>query len=362
MIVCFLGACSNSSNVSSSEPDPIQNAADSTKESHEGMILVKGSERAAIIGTNKKGAKETETPELRAILDYDYFMDSALVRCKDFKSVMEGTKLAQSLKCNNNEPITDITFFDAVLFANKKSKQAKLDTVYDYANTTFDNEGHCTNLSGFLFYAERKGFRLPTEAEWIKGASGSYDLHFPNNLREWSNDYLGKLKDTTIVNFAGAKNANDLDERVIKNFDTETDSSKPSLFSRGDVYTVTSASHADYIGFRLVIGTIPNATWMNNDGITSSSPISILAKAVDLWDFSKTSYMKMIFRNDLTGNLAFIDYNENGSSINEIVDTISAYHPDVFPHFHRYTVSQTPGRFKTDVQGGCNNHDKGDKR
>ncbi|MBR5412775.1 MAG: TIGR02171 family protein [Fibrobacter sp.] len=331
MIVCFLGACSNSSNVSSSEPDPIQNAADSTKESHEGMILVKGSERAAIIGTNKKGAKETETPELRAILDYDYFMDSALVRCKDFKSVMEGTKLAQSLKCNNNEPITDITFFDAVLFANKKSKQAKLDTVYDYANTTFDNEGHCTNLSGFLFYAERKGFRLPTEAEWIKGASGSYDLHFPNNLREWSNDYLGKLKDTTIVNFAGAKNANDLDERVIKNFDTETDSSKPSLFSRGDVYTVTSASHADYIGFRLVIGTIPNATWMNNDGITSSSPISILAKAVDLWDFSKTSYMKMIFRNDLTGNLAFIDYNENGSSINEIVDTISAYHPDISP-------------------------------
>ena len=350
--VCFLGACSNSSDTecdateespiseeapvteesSSSEAVAIPEETDSTKEFHKGMILVEGSETLIAIGTNKTGAKESEKPELKTILDYDYFMDSTLVTCKDFKATMEGTKLAQSLKCNDNEPVTDITFFDAVLFANKKSKSEKFDSVYDYSKATFDSDGHCTNLNSFLFHEDRKGYRLPTEAEWIKAATSSYEFHyFSEKPKEWSNDYLGKLKDTTIINFAGAKNANDLGERIVKSYNKSSDSANADLYSRGDVYTVTSASHADYIGFRLAIGAIPNAVWLDSKGSASSSPITILANSADLWDISKTTDMKLAFRNYQTGNLAYIDYAAGGSAVIEINDTIPVFHPDISP-------------------------------
>ena len=148
---------------------------------------------------------------------------------------------------------------------------------------------------------------------------------------EWSNDFLGKLKDTTLINFAGAQNANDIGERIVKGYNTSSDSNKINLHSRGDVYTVTSAAHANYIGFRLAIGEIPNAVWLDNSGHTSEFPLSILASATDLWSFSKTTNMKLVFRNDLTGNLAYIDYAESGSTITEIVDSINAYHPDISP-------------------------------
>ena len=323
-IICALVACGD--NPGSTANDP----SNKTPESHAGMILVEGSKKAITLGTNKKGAKESETPELKAILNYDYFMDATEVTCNEFKKVMKGEKIAKAIDCDKDGPVTDITFFDAVLFANKKSKNESLDSAYEYSSATFDDEGHCTNLSGFIYDADSKGYRLPTEAEWVKAATSSYKFKdFSGKLIEWTNDYLGKLKDTTIVNFAGAKNSNDLGERVVKGYNS--DSGKLNLYSRGDVYTVTSASHADYIGFRLALGAIPEATWLDNQGRVLESPVLLLAKTGDLWDYTKTTGMKLVFRNDITGNLAYIDYAKDESSIIEIVDTISAYHPDISP-------------------------------
>ena len=94
------------------------------------MILVEGSERVITIGTNEEGAKETEKPELKTILNYDYFLDSIEVGCESFKTVMHDSKIARNLHCTGNQPVTDITFFDAVLFANKKSNEEKIDSVY----------------------------------------------------------------------------------------------------------------------------------------------------------------------------------------------------------------------------------------
>ena len=329
-IICTLVACSD--NPGSTANDP----SNKTPESHAGMILVEGSKKAITLGTNKKGAKESETPELKAILNYDYFMDATEVTCNEFKKVMKGEKIAKAIDCDKDGPVTDITFFDAVLFANKKSKNESLDSAYEYSSATFDDEGHCTNLSGFIYDADSKGYRLPTEAEWVKAATSSYKFKdFSGKLIEWTNDYLGKLKDTTIVNFAGAKNSNDLGERVVKGYNS--DSGKLNLYSRGDVYTVTSASHADYIGFRLALGAIPEATWLDNQGRVLESPVLLLAKTGDLWDYTKTTGMKLVFRNDITGNLAYIDYAKDESSIIEIVDTISAYHPDISPDGKKVT-------------------------
>lgn len=149
------------------------------------MLLVKGSSDTVILGTNIKGAKISESPEMGVVLDYDFLMDEHETICKEFIALMRDSTLIKSINCSDdNDPVSNVTFYDAVLYANKKSQSQNFDTVYEYTSATFDSENHCTNLGGFVFHPERKGFRLPTEAEWIKAASKDFD---PNNSFNNSN-------------------------------------------------------------------------------------------------------------------------------------------------------------------------------
>lgn len=338
---CLIAACSNSSDEFQVAPDILGTSLTvenlSNAETYEGMSLIEGSNDTITLGTNQEGAKASETPEMKVVLDYDYFLENSEVSCQEFKSVMEESKISKNIVCKDSLPITNITFFDAVLFANQKSKSAELDTVYDYSSTVYDDEGHCTNMVSFTFHAERKGFRIPTETEWVKGASQKDNAFsgFSGTVMEWTNDHLGKLKDSTIRNYAGAANANDIGERVVKGAINRADTTKINVLSRGDVYEVTSASRTDYVGFRLAIGIIPTPAFLGKNGTTTSSPITIHAKSADLWTYTRTDEIKLAFRNDETGNLNYINYAEDGSNVIEITDTIPVYHPDISPDGQR---------------------------
>ena len=133
------------------------------------MLLVEGSKDTVILGTNKNGAKIDESPEMEVLLDYDYWVDVHKVTCGEFKSVIDESVVENRIDCGPDSlPVVNVTFFDAVLFANEKSKTENLDTVYEYSSAEFDKDGHCVSLTGFSFHLDRNGFRLPTEAEWIK--------------------------------------------------------------------------------------------------------------------------------------------------------------------------------------------------
>ena len=41
--------------------------------------------------------------------------------------------------------------------------------------------------------------------------------------------------------------------------------------------------------------------------------------------------MILAFRNDISGNLAYINYNDGTLSVTEIEDTLEVYHPDISP-------------------------------
>jgi len=328
----------NSNASSSSQSQSSSQQAPTEVEELDNMILVEAQNEIVQLSDN-----------MYSVLNYPFLMGVHEVTCGEYGA-----------KCENDSlPITNITYFDAVLFANEKSKKEKYDTVYTYTNATFDSQKHCTNLENFKFLNDRDGYRLPTEAEWILVASKSWNLKyswnsensdntthsicskkdpdsefcdFAGNAMEWVNDWLYTPTDTALANFIGAARGNGLSERILKGGSYANSPQSINLFSKSDVYTVTSSTKADYVGFRLAFGRIPNANSLSDATKPEETSNIELINSDAVTSITGSFASKLVFRNDLSGNLVYVDYSDVSHTLFEIIDTLNAYHPDVSPN------------------------------
>ena len=337
-LVCIFVCCTDNSSSSQDllfiQDDP----------KHEEMILI-----------NPKDSTVTLGSKLSVEFTYTFSIDKHEVTCGEFAAFIK------KATCKNPEmPVTNVTFFDAVLFANEKSKSENLDTAYTYSAKSFDSEGHCTGLVGYAFHADRNAYRLPTEAEWTLAASqnwnpeknwtadnSNYTTHVPctanstdsivgfcdyaGNVMEWVNDWMGPLRDTVIANYAGAPDGGNIGERIVKGGSFRDEAKKTLIDNRVDVYTITSSTKGNYIGFRLALGKIPDAVWISAKGNVTSQPINIIATSAQLKTFTKTHLNKLVFRNDETGHIAFVNFASGKANVKEIEDSVDAYHPTLSP-------------------------------
>ena len=116
-------ACSNSEYIYS------QQNVDSAFESDslDNMVAVKHDKKEVMLGTNEGVAKASERPQMLVILDYDFSIGKSEVTCAEFNSLMKSSKI--SVPCEKDAyPATNLTYYDAVLFANARSKKEGFDT------------------------------------------------------------------------------------------------------------------------------------------------------------------------------------------------------------------------------------------
>ena len=353
LVAIGLCACSNSQSAFPSEPVTVSIKSDS----HEGMLRIKAKGASVTLGTDDIDARSIEQMMMSVYFDYDFSLARHETTCGEFNKLMsEATGLV--LNClNDSLPATDVTYYDAILYANERSKAEKRDTAYTYAVATFDSEGHCTGMEGFAFRPEVDAYRLPTEAEWVAAATvdwdtskawtaenSGYELHnvcglaekgelcdMIGNAMEWVNDWLVLFSDTTLHNYVGAPDGGALGQRVVKGGSFRDGVSSITDYGRGDIYMVTSSTRAIYVGFRLAFGAIPNAAWLGSNGRANTSRVIPIASSAVMHSFAGSYKVKLVFRAENSGNLAYIDYANGVQAVVEIADTIDAYHPEISP-------------------------------
>ena len=109
------------------------------------------------------GANNVAMPVHQVSFTYDFYMDTTEVTQGDYQALMG---VNPSYFKDSLRPVERITWFDAVLYCNQRSRREGLDTVYRYTGISGVPGDGADSLKGFIMDNSKKGYRLPTEAEW----------------------------------------------------------------------------------------------------------------------------------------------------------------------------------------------------
>jgi formylglycine-generating enzyme required for sulfatase activity len=353
------------------------------------LVEIPSKNKTFIMGSNAAVATFDEKPAHPVRLTYTYFIDKYEITQYQYRRLMgvnpvENCTWDRTAAVGDSFPVGCVTWYEAVLFCNARSKASGLDTVYEFTAVCRETQECPYVLENLVIHYDRFGFRLPTEAEWEyacrAGAQTDYfwgadypdtggaveyawfsdnasrgdsltarptGLKKPNgfglfdmtgNAAEWVNDWLAVYPDTLSVDpvgpvYKGNTGNEDTLQRPLRGgaFNLGKDLLRSSC--RKGEYETHARLSGPSIGFRCALGTLfpsasgPSRVRADTSGIQScnlSGPI----------DFMGISGIKCVFvKEEMRGKrkLCYIDFSEPEKPVHELPDSTQPHSPTISP-------------------------------
>jgi formylglycine-generating enzyme required for sulfatase activity len=266
------------------DPKPVYSQTDQKPQPYsptppEGMTWIDG-------GTFMMGSVAGNDKPVHQVTVSGFYMGITPVTQAEYEAVM-GVNPSRFLG-EGKRPVENVTWFDAVLYCNKRSKLEGLKSFYRFKKIKEAGRG-CYDLTGLSIDLSNNGYRLPTEAEWeyacragtlsdyywgnsvngdyfwyndnskdqihpvgLKRANawGLYDMS--GNVSEWCYDWHNKYQSGSVINPIGPDHSGLWmvlgDYRVLRGGCWEDNARSCRSASRS--YSGPHNRH-DFVGFRL---------------------------------------------------------------------------------------------------------------